>query len=188
MTVEEIFKNLSTHMIKGVMIHEQMANYYDFLNLHGYKRCHEYHMMKEMCSHRSLCRYYINHYNKLIPEDEFDTPAFIPESWYSHVRQDVDTATIKTSVKTGLVKWVEWERDTKALYQQMYSELIALNEIASAMKVKEFICDVDCELKKAERYLLSKEAVGYDIVMIVSEQKDKHDKYKKKLENVTKIK
>ena len=31
MTVEEIFRDLSAHMVKGVMIHEQLADYYDFL-------------------------------------------------------------------------------------------------------------------------------------------------------------
>ena len=69
----------------------------------------------------------------------------------------------------------------------MYKELLDMDEVAAAMKVQELICDVDCELKKAERYQLNKEAIGYDIVAIVEEQKCKHDKYKKKLENELKI-
>ena len=40
MTVDEIFSKLSGHMIKGLMIHDQMSDYYDFLSLRGYKRCH----------------------------------------------------------------------------------------------------------------------------------------------------
>ena len=40
MTVEEIFKNLANHMIKGLILHSELANYYDFLNLTGYKKCH----------------------------------------------------------------------------------------------------------------------------------------------------
>ena len=35
MTVEEIYAELSAHMIKGIMMHEQLANYYDFLGLEG---------------------------------------------------------------------------------------------------------------------------------------------------------
>ena len=158
------------------MIHEQLANYYDFLGLEGYKRCHEYHMLKEMCGQRSLNRYYINHYNKLIPEQQIDSPEIIPAGWYQHKRSDVDTATKKNSVKSGLTKWVEWERSTKLLYQKLYSELMNLDEVAGALKVKEFIYDVDCELKKAERYWLNKEATGYDINGIISEQKSRHKK------------
>lgn len=182
MTVEEIFTKLSTHMIKGFMLHENLANYYDFLNLGGYKRCHEYHMMKEMCSYRSLCRYYINNYQKLIPEEHFDNPEVIPESWYKYRRGDVDPSTKRSAVMTGLTKWVEWERETKRFYQEMYTELLNLGEIASASKIQEFVLDVTCELKKAERYWLNKEATSYDMNEIVAEQKTKHDKYKKKLE------
>ena len=47
MTCEEIFTNLAEHQIKGMMVHEQLANYYDFLGLPGYRNCHEYHFMKE---------------------------------------------------------------------------------------------------------------------------------------------
>jgi hypothetical protein len=66
----------------------------------------------------------------------------------------------------------------------MYHELMNLDEIASAMKIEEYIYDVDCELKKAEQYKLDKEAVNYDLVYIVDEQKRKHRKYQRKVENL----
>ena len=181
MELKEIYSGIASHMISGIMIHEQMANYYDFLGLEGYKRCHEYHMMKEMCNFRSLNRYFINHHNMLIPEDKIENPEMIPMSWYKYTRQDVDATTKRNAVQTGLKAWVDWEKDTKSLYEDMYRELMEIGEVASACKIKEFICDVDCELKKAERYLLNKESANYDMVMIVGEQKRKHDKYKKKL-------
>ena len=40
-SVEDIFANLSAHMIEGLMIHDQMASYYKFLNLRSYAECHE---------------------------------------------------------------------------------------------------------------------------------------------------
>ena len=67
MTIEEIYGRISKHMILGMMIHDQLANYYDFLGLKGYKRCHEYHFLSETCAYRGLNRYFINHHNKLIP-------------------------------------------------------------------------------------------------------------------------
>ena len=187
MTVEEIFQNLAAHMIKGVMTHEQFANYYDFLNLEGYKRCHEYHMMKEMCDYRSLCRYYINHYNKLIRDIPIENPHVIPENWYNYTRKEVDAGTKRNAVSTALNAWVNWETETKKLYEQAFKDLMELGEVAGACKIKEYIQDVDCELKKATRYLLNKETTQYDINSIVSEQKRKHHKYKKKMETELKV-
>jgi hypothetical protein len=43
MTVEEVFKSIAERQLQGLMMHEDLANYYDFLNLHGYKKCQEYH-------------------------------------------------------------------------------------------------------------------------------------------------
>ena len=184
MTTDEIFSALNAHMIKAVMTHSQYIEYYSFLNLRGYEKCHCYHYLREMAAHKKLNRYYINHFNKLIPETKIDDPEIIPATWYRYLRQDVDGNTKRNAVKTGLEKWVAWERETKKLYEQMYKELMNLDEVAAAMFVKELICDVDCELKKAERYHLNKIATGYDMVDIIEEQKGKHDKYKCKIEHI----
>lgn len=187
MELKEIYNTLAEHMINGMMLHEQMANYYDFLGLKGYKRCHEYHFLAETLNYRSLNRYFINHHNMLIPEARFDNESVIPESWYNHVRSDVDISTKQNGVKNGLTKWVEWERDTKKLYEQMYQELLDIGEVASANKIKCFVMDVDCELKKAERYWLNKEATNYNMTMIIEEQDRKHKKYKKKCKKDLKV-
>ena len=68
MTYEEIFSNISAHMIKGIMFHAQMADYFDFLGLKGYKRLHEYHYFDESIMFRKLSRYYINNCSRLIDE------------------------------------------------------------------------------------------------------------------------
>ena len=182
MTVEEVFSTISARAIKGMMVHEQFANYYNFLGLEGYKECHEYHYIEETLSYRDICEYYISHYNKLIPEVQIENPKVIPASWYNHVRQDVDTNTKRNSVKTGLTTWKDWEMNTKKLYEQMFKELMTLNEIAAACKIKELVMNVDKELEKVEGYLLNKEAVGYDIGHIISEQSKKHEEYRNKIE------
>ena len=181
MTCEEIFSKLAEHMIKGMMVHEQLANYYDFLGLPGYRDCHEYHFLHETCMYRKLCRYYVNHYNKLIPEVEFEDVSEIPETWYKYERKDVDSATKKNAVKNALTKWVEWETETKTLYSQMYQEMLNNGSVASAEFLLEYVNDVDCELKKANMYWLNKEAIGYDLGTMISEQKSKKQKYESKI-------
>lgn len=184
MTVDEIFATVGTHMVKGLMIHEELANYYDFLGLKGYSKCHEYHYMTESCTFRKLNRYYIDHYNSLIPNMKVETPEVIPASWYRYERNDVDTNTKRTAVKNGLEMWVNWERETKQLYEQMYSELMRIGEVSTAVNLFScFIKDVDDELKRAYKASLNKKSTGYDINAIESEQYHKYHKYKEKLDN-----
>ena len=59
MTVSEIFNAISNHQIEGIMLHGQMADYFDFLSLHGFKRMQEYHYLDESTCMRSVHRYYI---------------------------------------------------------------------------------------------------------------------------------
>ena len=185
MNVEEIFAELAAHQIAGFMTHEELANYYDFLSLHGYKRCHEYHYFEESIAYRRLCRYYVNHYNKLVAYREVDEPRIIPDSWERYTRQDVDATTKRNAVKSGIEAWVAWEKETKDLYQRAYKELLDLGEIAAAQFVSCLVCDVDKELKCAERKQLDLSAMGYDIIMIVAAQDEIHEKYKCKVEELT---
>lgn len=184
MTVDEIFSKIVGHQIKGLMVHEQLANFYDFLSLHGYKRCHEYHYLCESYCMRKVQRYYINHYNKLVRKEPIDTPKIIPDSWYNYSRMDVDIATRQNALKTGISTWIDWEKETKSLYESMYKELCDIGEIAAACKIKELICDVDSELKYAEREGLKLKAIDYDLDAIYLCQDELHEKYKHKTEKI----
>ena len=181
MTVSEIFSELSAHFIKGMMLHDQTANYYDFLQLRGFKRCHEYHFKVESCSYRKLNRYYINHYHQLIPESKDDNPDIIPNTWYKYSRFDVDVQTKKNAIKTAMDKWVSWEKSTKEKLEGYYCELLDLNEISTAIFLTQFIEDVDCELKWAERKQLDLMSVDYDMSYIMEQQRKMHDKFKSML-------
>lgn len=181
MTIEEIFIKTVEHMLKGVMIHDELANYYDFLGLQGYKKCHEYHGMAETHNYRKIMHYYITRFNKFLPEPKVEPAGIIPASWNGYTRQQVDTKTKQSAVKAGLEKWISWEKETKLFYSNMYQELLNINEVSSALEFEKLICDVDCELKKAEQYQLNKIATNYDITNIISDQHKKHKKYKKQI-------
>lgn len=170
MTAIEIFSELSAHMIKGLMFHSQMADYYMFLGLPKYSRCHEEHYEEESRNWRKLCRHFVKHYDKLIPETPIDSPDTIPTSWYNYSRQDVDNNTKMKAIKVGLEKWITWETETKQLYEHMFEELFTQHEIALAMFIKCYIKDVDDELAKAKQYQLNKAAFDYDMSVIIAEQ------------------
>jgi len=52
----------------------------------------------------------------------------------------------------------------------MYQELVAINEIAAAEKIKCYILDVTEELKHAEKKIIKLESLGYDINTIIKWQ------------------
>ena len=184
MTVEEIFAKISQHMVQGLMIHSEMSDYYNFLGLEGYSKCHLYHYYKESDSYKDLNDYFIKNYNKLIPESKNENPPIIPQTWYQYNRQQVDNATRKSSIQTGVVKWVNWEAETKTLLQQMYKELITIDEVAGATKVKELLKDAVKEHTIAYQKMIELKAMDYDMAVIMSEQDKLEDCYCKKIKKI----
>lgn len=181
MTVEEIFSSLATHMIQGIMIHEQLANCYGFLSLDGYKMCHEYHYQHEICNYRCLYHYFLGNYNKLLPVDDISNPSIISSNWYKYTRSDVDINTKRNAIRDLTKTWVEWEKETKTLLEKSYKELYEQNEISAALKIACFLKDVEHELKHAENKRIALETIGYDMGDIMAEQKHLCKKYKDKI-------
>lgn len=182
MTVEEVFSHLSAHLIEGLMIHAQLSDYYNFLGLKGYSKCHEYHFYCESKSYRKVSEYYITHYNKLIPSIQVPDPQAIPANWIGYVRKDVDINTRKIATEAGFDKWVQWEFDTKNMYEEFYRELITLGDVASANFILELIVDVSEELKDAQQFALENKAIDYDMSVII----DKQDELFKKCKHMIK--
>lgn len=183
MTVNDIFATIVQHQIKGLMIHEQMAEYFDFLSLKGYESEQDYHYYEESRNFRETLRYFINHHNMLVPALEVDNPEVIPSSWYKYTRYDVDITTKKNAIKNAFEVWKTWETDTKALYEKMYKECFTIN-VCSAEYIKCLLEDVSNELKRVERECLRLKALDYDMSVIVSEQDEIHEYYKKKIKEL----
>lgn len=184
MTVEEIFSELSAHMIQGLMVHDQMAKYYCFLNLKGYAKCHTYHYLCENKDYMDLNHYYHRHHNRLIKEKKIDDPKLIPNSWYAYNRSDVDATTKRNAVKTGLEKWIEWEKNTLTLYSKMYKELLAINEIADAEYISCLIKEVNEELAQVNSLYIKKKTSDFDISSIMGDQEVKSLKYWEKIKEI----
>ena len=181
MTVEEIFNKIATHMVEGLMYHDQFAKAYDFLGIYGYAQCHTYHYMEESVNYRKWTHYYATHYFKLVQLDKIDDPNLIPETWFKYTTMAVDSGTKRSAIKDLMSKWVEWEKQTKKLYQDMRQELCAISEVAAAHYLDKYIIDVTDELWHAEKKMLQLESTGYDMVHIIEQQEELYDKYKKKL-------
>ena len=183
MSIDEIFSKMSAHMVKGMMVHEQLMNSYLFLGLKGYAACHEYHYLEETKGHLELLKYCTDHYSSLIKEtfDRSDVPEIIPTSWFNFTQDTVDSNTRKQAMKAALDEWITWEQETKSLYEDIYAELLSKNEIPFAEFVKSYILDVEEEIVYAKNEKLAKSSMDFDIVSILEEQEEYERSFKKKI-------
>lgn len=184
-TVEEIFAQIKNRQIAALMFHGQMADYFDFLSLHGYKRLHEYQYFDESAEFRKTGRYYINHHGKLIPDSFSGDIRAIPDAWFTANRMSVGKSTKQKAVEDGFNAYHEWETETKAVYERYAKRLRELGNEADAIMVDCLVKSVDHELKCLDRIILDLISAGYDMVYIVESQKCLHDKYKKKIKEIS---
>ena len=181
MTVAQAYTTLSQRMLSGIMLHSDLVDYYKFLSLDGYAKCHEYRMIAESHEFRKLKKHYLKTHDRLIQDTELPREQVIPDAWYSHVRQDVDPTTLKEAVKDGITLWIEHETETKRLYEDTAKHLRDLGDVEGAIYVERLVSDVSKELARAKKYHLIREHVEYDLPTIIGEQKCIHEKYECKI-------
>lgn len=176
----DIYSMLNTHMITALMLHDQMADLYDFLNLHGFKRLHEYQHIAESIERRKLKRYVLNHHNMLLMDENVENPKIIPMEWYDYNRFDVTPQVREQSIRKSFQRYREWESNTKEMYASACRAFFEKGRAADAEYVICLLKDVDTELKCLERLELELECCGYDITYILTIQSELHKKYKEK--------
>lgn len=180
-SVDDVFAEINARQIAALMMHDQMADYFDFLGLNGYKRLHLYQYFTESKERRDVAHYYINHHGKLI-QDRFEgNVQMIPESWRSANRMSVGRSTKQKAVEDGFSVYLGWEQATKDVYQKYATALREQGYVADAIFVDRLVEDVDNELERLERIITDLITSGYDPVYILESQKELHDKYKKKM-------
>ena len=184
MSIESIFSDLSTNMLKGIMIHEQLMNCYLFLGLEGYAACHEYHYVSETNDRNRLLAYLLEHTSKLVNASGFETPEVIPRSWYGIIREELDHETRVKAIMAAYDEWINWEERAKSLYEKAYKELLDGGDIAFAEFIKDYIVHVEEEIVYARSERLKKIAIDYDMVFIMEEQDEFKKRYKKKLHKI----
>jgi hypothetical protein len=170
MTIEEVFSTISSHMVEGIMFHDQMTNYFHFLGLHGYSKQQSKHFEKENKNFRKVTKYYMDHYHKLIPSTRSDNPQIIPAPWFNVRMSDVDQNTRRNAVKSAFTKWIEWEKRTYDVLLKAYAELVSSEEYAAAEFINGYLTKVDYELEYAENKLNELSMVDFDMRYILQDQ------------------
>lgn len=178
MSVQEVFTKLATHMIKGLMVHDQLADYYIFLGLEGYHLEHEHQYLSESKTYRDLCYYYMSHYDALLPIDKVDDPQIIPSAWYKYNRFDVDISTRRNGIEAGFKIWRDWETKTIKLYEELAKNLYDLGEISAYQFATNLVQMVDAELQNIVNSIFMLSSTNYDMTYISEVQEKLIEKHK----------
>lgn len=209
--VQQLYSELINRMKQGIEMHEQLADYYAFLNLPGYEKCHEYQMLCELLTYRKAKDAYMKEYNQLVLPNvmamnnltnmnnmanngnnsnnsqnynsNYNNYAnnVIPQQWYANTRYNVDASTKRNAVQNGFKKWLEYEKDTKQYLSNMEQRLEQLNEREAARKLDFLIDHVEKEIQQAEEKMMALESSGYDMSYILQQQDHLKNKYAKKI-------
>ena len=204
--LQQLYSELIDRMKQGVEMHEQLADYYGFLNLPGYQKCHEYQMLCELLTYRKAKDAYMKEYNQLVPASNmmngmanmaanngmnnmnnngnngnYNYREVIPQTWYKYTRYDVDSGTKRTAVKDGFKKWVDYEKETKQFLTNMVQRLEQQNDRESARKLDYLIDHVQKEIETAEEKMMALENSGYDMNYILQQQEPLKMKYADKI-------
>lgn len=177
---EEIYTELDKHMKKALCFHEQLADYFCFLGLQGFKRKLEYQYMCEVAEERKLHHKYINIHKKLIPVRQIEVIQFIPRDWNKYTTEDVNDNVLPKFVKNAMEQYKEWEEETKELYEEMWQKCINNGMVADAEYISTLVEDVTKEIKKINRMCEQLNGTGYNAVSIHGMQDKYHERYKKK--------
>ena len=205
--IQQLYSDLINRMKQGVEMHEQLADYYGFLNLPGYQKCHEYQMLCELLTYRKAKDTYMREYNQLVaPANSMSMNNMngmtnmtnnggnnsgntsnsnyanvIPTQWYSHTRYDVDASTKRNAVRDGFKRWLDYEKDTKQFLTSMGQRLEKINEREAARKLDYLIDHVEKEIEGAEEKMMMLENSGYDMNYILQQQDQLKAKYADKI-------
>lgn len=177
---EEIYMKLDEHMQKALSFHEQLADYFCFLGLQGFKRKLEYQYMCEVAGKRKLHHKYINMHQKIIPLRRTELPQMIPRDWNKYTTADVNDSVLPKFVKSAMEQYKDWEEKTKQLYEEMWQKAMNYGMAADAEYISELVEDVMKEQKKINRMCEQLNGTGYDATAIHTMQDKYHERYKKK--------
>lgn len=179
MTLAEIFSRVASIYLKGIMFHSDMARYFDFLNLSGYKKMHEHEFYAQNKKYMKLQGYYTEHYQKLLPDPNLTGETVIPANWYNYKRSDVNAADKKNAVKLAFTKWIEWEHHVKHELTECVKALREADEYAAACEIEQELCDLSEEIKRAECMNITLKSRDYPLDYIDDIQAALCEKYKK---------
>ena len=170
MTVKEIYTALANRMVGAMMIHSQLVQIFAFVDLLPDMRKQESQLLEETHGYSELNKYFIQHHHNILVADNPPQIDILNNSLFNKTSEKLTTEDKMYIIKYGMNEWINWEKESKILYEDCYRNLVDISEVASAEFVMRFVRDVDLELKEAERIFRVREGINWDLGTIYDKQ------------------
>lgn len=178
-SAKEVYSAICSRQVVALMFHDEMADFFDFLGLYGFKQMHECQYCKESDERRHLKNYYMKHHHRILMQEDVEPEEVIPSDWNKYTRMDVTVPVRKQAVQRAMEQYRAWEAETKALYERCAYYLFSWHMIADFNMVNELVEDVSCELKRIEKLCIQLKSMDYDAGYVQSIQEQYYHKYSK---------
>lgn len=166
MTAHEIFTMLSNRMVGAMMIHTQLAELFIFVDLAIDAKRQKARLHEETNGLLKLEKYFAQHHHSLITADDPPTINILNVNMLQQVNDKLSPDDKIYLIQYGMKEWIEWEKNTKIIYEDAYHNLIDMSEIAAADFVLRYVKDVDDELKDVELLYRIRDAIDWDLPTI----------------------
>ncbi|MEG3013136.1 MAG: hypothetical protein RR795_01590 [Cetobacterium sp.] len=182
----EIMNEICDRKLDGLMVHSDCADIFNLLNLHGFKRKHEYRHFEEEKEFVSIKKWIIERYGVIPSLHNGERFEINPKN----VKQDGRRGKISKDNKILVIKSVfeeliKWEEETLEFLSECYKILSHHYHIADAKRVCELIEATDIEIKKLKREYHELKDVDFDLIFIYQMQKRIHDHHKEKMHEMS---
>ena len=168
--MHEIFKKLSNRMVGAMMIHTQLTELFNFIDLEPVAKRQKKQLHDESDGLLKLEKYAAQHHHILITSDN---PPQVDILSLGMLKQSSDQLSPENRaylIRYAMKEWIEWEKESKIMYEDAYHNLVDMSEIAAADFVLQYVRDVDKELKDAELLYRVRDAIDWYLPTIYDKQ------------------
>jgi hypothetical protein len=170
MPMHEIFKKLSNRMVGAMMIHTQLTELFNFIDLESDAKRQKKQLHEETDGLLKLEKYAAQHHHILITSDNPPQVDILNLDILERPNDKLSPDDKIHLIQYALKEWIEWEKKSKIIYEDSYHSLVDMSEIATADFVLQYVRDVDKELRDAELLYRVRDAIDWDLATIYDKQ------------------
>ena len=159
MTCQEAMLAIIKRQTEGLMYHDEMTDYYTFLNLGLLKKIHRRQTEEELRALQKVKCDFITAFG-VFPDYDITDPKAIPASWMQKTSDEADEPSLKILIQANLMKYLQWEEETCKIYKASAKTLKENMNFHLHREVCEMIEDVQKEIHEIKE--LQSEAMLYD--------------------------
>ena len=160
MTCKDAMLNIIKRQTEGLMYHDEMTDYYAFLNLGMLKKLHKKQTEEELEALQKAKCTYISAFG-MIPFYTAEDPRAIPPDWKNKTNSEVDETSLQFLAQASLSDYLKWEEDTCEIYKASAEALKENMNFHLYRKVCDMIEDVQKEICNINNILLDAALYNY---------------------------